>query len=226
MKKETEVKLEQLVKLFKKNTDQQKAVEMKKYMKDLFDFYGIPKPKRVELSKPFIKEFSQLDVKEVISVCKRLWIMPQRELQYVAMEILQKSKVHTIENSHTFFEWLIITRSWWDTVDLIASHLIGKYLLSFPEMKDKLVDSWCKSENLWLIRTAILFQLNYKDKTDEALLFGLCKQFSGEKEFFIKKAIGWALRQYARTRPEAVRKFVKYNTLQPLSIREAMKHLE
>jgi 3-methyladenine DNA glycosylase AlkD len=83
----------------------------------------------------------------------------------------------------------------------------------------------CNSGNRWLIRTAILFQLKYKDKTDEVLLFGLCKQYAGEKEFFIKKAIGWALRQYAHTRPEAVRKFVKQHTLQPLSIREAMKHL-
>lgn len=226
MKKETDEKLEKLLKLFKKNADKQKALEMKKYMKNLFEFYGIPKPKRTELSKPFIKEFSQLEVKEVISVCKKLWTMPQRELQYVAMEIMQKSKVHTSENSDTIFEWLITTRSWWDTVDAIASHLVGKYLLSFPGRRDKLVNRWCNSENLWLIRTAILFQLNYKDKTDEVLLFGLCKQFSGEKEFFIKKAIGWALRQYARTRPEAVRKFVKNNTLQPLSIREAMKHLE
>lgn len=226
MKKETEEKLVQFLQLLQKHSDTQKAMEMKKYMKDLFDFYGIPKPKRTELSKPFIKEISQLEEKEVISVSKKLWTMPQRELQYVAMDLLLKSKIHEDKNSDTFFEWLIINRSWWDTVDAIVSHLVGKYLLLFPEKRDKLIDSWCMSGNLWLIRTAILFQLNYKDKTDEALLFGLCKQFAGEKEFFIKKAIGWALRQYARTHPEAVRKFVKHNMLQPLSIREAMKHLE
>ncbi len=225
MEKETEEKLEQLLKLFRKNADKQKAAEMKKYMKNLFEFYGIPKPKRAELSKPLIKEFSQYEVKEVNSVCKKLWIMPQRELQYVAMEILQKAKTYSEKNCDTFFEWLIVTRSWWDTVDFVAANLMGKYLITFPEKRDKLINKWCKSGNLWLIRTAILFQLNYKDKTDEVLLFGLCKQLAGEKEFFIKKAIGWALRQYARTRPEAVRKFVKNNTLQPLSIREAMKHL-
>jgi len=225
MKKETKVKLGQFFQLLNKHFDKQKAGEMKKYMKEHFEFYGIPKPKRTELSKPFIIEITKLETNEIIQVSKNLWRMPQRELQYVALEILMKSKVHTAENSDKFFEWLVTTRSWWDTVDTLATRLFGKYFLVFPEKRDKRLGNWCKSGNLWLIRSAILFQLYYKNKTDEVLLFGLCKQHAGEKEFFIKKAIGWALRQYARTHPDAVRKFVKNNTLQPLSLREAMKHL-
>lgn len=224
MNKETIQKLRQLLHLFKKNADKQKAAGMKKYMKNLFEFCGIPKPKRAALSKPFVKQFSQLDVMEIKSIAEKLWSMPQRELQYLVMDILLKSKVHTAENSDTFFEKLMVTRCWWDTVDAIASSLVGKYFLAFPEKRDKRINNWCNSGNLWLICTAILFQLNYKDKTDEVLMFRLCRQFAGEKLFIIKKAIGLALRQYARTRPEAVRKFVKNNTLQPLSIRQAMKH--
>ncbi|MDY0078468.1 MAG: DNA alkylation repair protein, partial [Bacteroidales bacterium] len=100
----------------------------------------------------------------------------------------------------------------------------GSHFQRFPEIRDETLSKWMLSGNFWLQRSCLIFQLKYKEQTDEALLFELCRQLGGEKEFFIRKAIGWALRQYARTAPQAVKQFVDSTDLQPLSKREALKH--
>jgi 3-methyladenine DNA glycosylase AlkD len=123
-------------------------------------------------------------------------------------------------------EYLITTKSWWDTVDSIAGGTVGVHFRRYPVIKNKYLARWRKSEDFWLRRTAILFQLNYKNETDFDLLCEIIRENLGSKEFFINKAIGWALRQYARTDPKAVKNFVKVTKeLNPLSRREAMKHL-
>lgn len=124
------------------------------------------------------------------------------------------------------FEWMIQQNSWWDSVDTIASRLAGEYFKKFPQQKEAIVLGWSNHENMWLNRTAILFQLSYKSETDEDLLFQVIKQHLHSGEFFIQKAIGWALRQYAYTQPESVKQFVAANELKPLSKREALKHLK
>jgi 3-methyladenine DNA glycosylase AlkD len=111
-------------------------------------------------------------------------------------------------------------------VDTLAGNPIGVHFQRFPDVREKTLAKWRKSENFWLRRTCILFQLNYKGETDFDLLCEIIRENLGSKEFFINKAIGWALRQYARTDPKAVKKFVKAAELHPLSRREAMKHLE
>ena len=121
---------------------------------------------------------------------------------------------------------MLITKSWWDTVDTISGGALGVHFKRFPEVREKYLAKWRASDNFWLRRAAILFQLNYKKETDFKLLTDIICENLGSKEFFINKAIGWSLRQYARIDPEGVKEFVNATSLHPLSRREAMKHLE
>ena len=123
-------------------------------------------------------------------------------------------------------EYMIVTKSWWDTVDSISGGTLGIHFKRFPDVKEKYLAKWRASDNFWLRRATILFQLKYKKETDFTLLSDIICENLDSKEFFINKAIGWALRQYAYTDPKAVKKFVKSTPLHPLSRREAMKHLE
>ena len=119
-----------------------------------------------------------------------------------------------------------MTNSWWDAVDTIADHLIGFHLQRFPELVPVSVAKWLASDNMWLQRTAILFQLKYKKKTDVSLLFHCIKEMANSKEFFIRKAIGWALREYSKTDAAAVQSFVASTELWPPSVREALKGIQ
>jgi 3-methyladenine DNA glycosylase AlkD len=122
-------------------------------------------------------------------------------------------------------EYLLITKSWWDTVDSISGGTLGVHFRRFPEVREKYLTKWRTSDNFWLRRATILFQLSYKKETDFDLLCEIIRENLGSKEFFINKAIGWSLRQYARVDPKAVKRFVNATPLHPLSRREAMKHL-
>ena len=122
-------------------------------------------------------------------------------------------------------EKLILNNSWWDSVDTIAKYILGEYLLEFPLETKKVIERFSNSENMWLNRSAILFQLGYKQKTNADFLFSECLKQSHSNEFFIKKAIGWALREYAKSNPEAVKEFVKTSNLKPLSTKEALKNM-
>lgn len=117
-------------------------------------------------------------------------------------------------------EWLISTKSWWDTVDAIAPKPVGKIAASYPEVIEETLDGWAVHENMWLRRAAILFQLKYKEKTDDALLYRYILKNADSKEFFIQKAIGWALREYSKTNPASVKEFIENHKLAPLSVRE------
>jgi 3-methyladenine DNA glycosylase AlkD len=121
---------------------------------------------------------------------------------------------------------LITTKSWWDTVDAIANHNVGQLLRQYPDSRDRTLTPWRQSENIWLRRTAILFQLSYKTATDADLLFAIATENRESSEFFIQKAIGWALREYSKTAPDAVQTFVATAELAPLSQREALKWLK
>jgi 3-methyladenine DNA glycosylase AlkD len=121
---------------------------------------------------------------------------------------------------------LIITNSWWDSVDFLAKYLLGNYLLQFPEETDSVILKFSNSENMWLNRSAILFQLGYKEKTNFDVLKSVCEKHKTSTEFFIQKAIGWALREYAKTNPETVRNFVSNFNLKKLSEKEALKNIK
>jgi len=215
-----------LVKEFRNKANPKNAEPMAKYMKNLFPYLGIKTPERKELLKQFYKENGFPEIFDLKQIVLDLWELPEREYQYFAIGMLRKFSRKLDENFIELFEHLIITRSWWDSVDGIASWLIGSLFKRFPKLIKPYTEKWMKSGNMWLQRTVILFQLNYKDKTDVKLLFKNIKKCMDSKEFFIQKAIGWALREYSKTDAQVVIDFVENNELATLSKREALKWLK
>jgi 3-methyladenine DNA glycosylase AlkD len=202
-----------------------KAAPMEAYMKHKFRFYGITSTERASIFKAFnaMCEIPQSPI--LIEVLEQLFHSEYRELHYWAMDLAVKTKIYTLEESLPCFEKMIITNSWWDTVDLIASKLIGRYFLQFPKYKKQYAYLWNKSTNIWLIRTSILFQLKYKENIDYDLLSELIENNAHQKEFFIKKAIGWILREISKHNPQFVHQTLANTTLQALSVKEASKYL-
>jgi 3-methyladenine DNA glycosylase AlkD len=206
--------------------NEENAAPMAAYMKHHFVFYGIKSPARKEILKAFYKANGLPTTEEAMNkIIRELWAQPQRELHYAAIDIVERSKKQWSEDTIILIEELLVKQSWWDSVDTIAAHLVGDYFLKYPEKKEEITEKWIISENKWLRRTAIIFQLSYKKATDTRLLADYICICMHEKEFFIAKAIGWALRQYARTNAAWVQDFVARHDLQPLSQREALKHL-
>ena len=212
--------------LFEQNANPADAAPMKKYMRGQFEFLGIKTPMRVALQKEFIKDQGLPPSGELDRITRDLWLLPQREFQYAAVSLIGKLEKKLEPDFITTLEHLIVTKSWWDTVDTIAGHAVGTHFKRFPKVKDKYLKKWRKSDNFWLRRTALLFQLGYKEETDFDLLCEIIRENLGSDEFFINKAIGWALRQYAWTNPAPVKKFVKATKeLHPLSRKEALKNI-
>jgi|TARA_B100000315_G_scaffold260938_1_gene328013 3-methyladenine DNA glycosylase AlkD len=192
-------------------------------MKDKFEFYGIKTPLRKSLTKNFLKKHGNPSEQNLEKVVRDSWQFPEREFQYAGLDILEQSVKKNFHCNVSLFEYLVTTKSWWDTVDWLATRIIGLYFQKNPELIQNHIPEWNESKNMWLNRVAILFQLKYKRDTDETLLFNIIKSHSGSKEFFIQKAIGWALREYSKSFPEVVKDFVEENELAPLSKREALK---
>lgn len=164
-------------------------------------------------------------VDHLTEVIKGLYDLPEREYQMVAVLLAKKMRRH-LHPGHQDLLWFMITeKSWWDTVDDIASNLIGYVLQRFPDQTPTWNEALIRSTNLWLRRTGLLFQLKYKQDLDEALLFENIRLTAQEPDFFIRKAIGWALRQHSKVAPEAVRTFIQETELSTLSIREGSKYL-
>ncbi len=203
----------------------EKAKWAEAYLKNQFEMFGLVAPKRAEIFKSFIQKNGLPPLAELDLIVRNAWELPKREMQYVGMELLFRFKKNTDHQFISLYEWIITHKSWWDTVDYIAPNLVGNLFLKFPELRDETVSRWMNSGNFWLQRTCLLFQLKTRTKTDQALLFDLCLRLKDEKEFFLRKAIGWSLREYAKTNPEAVRTFVENTELSGLSHREALKHL-
>ena len=205
------------------------ARKMKAYMKDNFPFLGVPAPERKELLKRHILQHGKPEPQEELEVLHYLWDAEARELQYCAMELWKaRPKKSRKPSDLEQINYMIANKPWWDTVDFIASNLAGTLLKEFPDLKEKAVEQWSAHESIWMNRTAILFQLKYKKDTDEDLLFALCDQFISSTEFFHRKAIGWALRELSKHKPQAVIDYVKSRKehLSGLSYREALKHLK
>ena len=215
-----------LISLFEKNANPTLAAPMKKYMRDQFEYLGIKSPQFKALMKEIRDEHGLPPVAELDVIARDLWSLPQREFQYAATSLIGRMEKELPRDFAKTFEYLITHKSWWDTVDTLAGGAVGVHFQRFPDVREKSLAKWRKSDDFWLRRTCILFQLNYKEETNFDLLCDLIRENLGSKEFFINKAIGWALRQYARTDSKAVKKFVKAADLHPLSRREAMKHLE
>lgn len=213
-----------LIATFSQHARPEKAAEMKRYMKDIAPYLGISRPERNTLQKEWLGTMKKSSWKDQEAAARELWNQPEREFHYAAMDMLVYCKSWKEEKSIDLFEELLTQTSWWDTVDTIAAKLVGPYLRQFPAKRDPLIDRWMQSGNMWLQRTCLIFQLGYKKDTDFDLLQACIIPLCHSREFFIQKAIGWALRQHARTNPDSVLRFVNSYELKPLSRREALKH--
>ena len=211
---------------FEANKNPENAFAMAKYMKNNFPFFGIKTEERRRIFKEIWKENKEEVSANARGIALDLYSKPEREFQYCAIEILIKElKGNYKKEDIQLIEKLILNNSWWDSVDTIAKYILGEYLREFPLETKNVITRFSNSENMWLNRSAILFQLGYKQKTNPDFLFSECLKQSHSKEFFIKKAIGWALREYAKSNPEAVKEFVKTSNLKPLSTKEALKNM-
>lgn len=217
----------ELKEVFEQNRNPEYAIQMKAYMKNNFEFFGIKANERRALLKPIETKFKDELKEDVRPITKDLYARTEREFHLCGMELTAKYlKRNYLKEDLEFIEFLIVTNSWWDTVDFIAKNILGRYIEEHPQMRPKMLKSFKTSNDLWLNRSTLLFQLGYKNKTDEALLFGLCEYFSDREEFFIRKAIGWSLREYAKVRPRAVLNFVNSTQLKSLSTKEAIRNIK
>ncbi|CEG29278.1 DNA alkylation repair protein [Bacillus sp. B-jedd] len=211
--------------LFEENRNAQNAEAMEKYMKNHFPFLGIKKPLRAELEKKFYTQTGMAKEPFQEGFVHTLWEMPEREYQYAALGYLEKFSKKLGPDDLGLLEELITTKSWWDTVDALAAKPVGILGAKFPDTIPAEMDKWAVSDNMWLRRTAILYQLKFKKKTDEQRLYSYMNQNADSKEFFIQKAIGWALREYSKTNPDSVKEFIESTELAALSRREGSKYL-
>jgi len=208
---------------FKKYANPKIALKQKLYMKNKFEFYGIKTPIRRKIEKPFfVKEYLP-SKKELDTIIKELWEKPQREYQYFSQELAFKYVNQFEKKDIALFEYMITHKSWWDTIDFIAPKLVGNYFKIYPEQRNIYVEKWIASNNIWLQRASILFQLNYKSDLDKDFLAYIINSLLGSKEFFVNKAIGWILRQYSRVNPDWVIDFTNHTQLDKLSHKEALR---
>lgn len=201
------------------------AESMEKYMQDKFIFLGVRGPKRTELYKKYFPAARKTKVIDwnFIEIC---WNKEEREFQYAVVYYLKTMQKFLKKGDISKLKYLVVTKSWWDTVDLL-SKIIGDVVNRNKELKTLMLE-WSKKENdIWLRRVAILHQLSFKENVDKLLLETILEDNLCDSEFFINKAIGWALRDYSKVNPEWVRKFIEKNRSEMvnLSLREAMKYL-
>lgn len=201
------------------------AESMEKYMQDKFIFLGIRGPKRTELYKKYFPAARKTKVIDwnFIETC---WNKEEREFQYAVVYYLKTMQKFLKKGDISKLKYLVVTKSWWDTVDLL-SKIVGDVVNRNKELKTLMLE-WSKKENdIWLRRVAILHQLSFKENVDKLLLETILEDNLSDGEFFINKAIGWALRDYSKVNPEWVRKFIEKNRseIANLSLREAMKYL-
>ena len=217
--------MQRLTKEYEAARDPALAAPMTAYMRDLYPFLGIKAPPRRALNRRVLDGLARPDEAQLTEVALACWALPEREYQHFAVDWLRQHAALLTPAFLPTARYLITTKSWWDTVDELAAHLVGPLVARHPALVSTM-DDWVTDDDLWLVRTAILHQLRYKAQTDSDRLFRYCAVNAGHRDFFIRKAIGWALRQYAKTDPYAVRDFVASQpALSNLSVREAVKNL-
>jgi len=202
---------------------------MRAYMKHQFDYLGIKTPVRRVAVASLIREQKDLSCADLLRCARVLWSMHEREYQYVAIDLLARhAGKFTPAHLPELFA-LVQKKSWWDTVDALAGVIgqVMKRACSDDPAAQRVMDKALASPNLWVRRVAILHQLGWRRQTDSKRLFLYATTCAHETDFFIRKAIGWALRDYARHAPDEVRRFLRANRskLSPLTIREAAKHI-
>lgn len=218
--------LERLVVSYATAADPVRAERSAAYLKGVAPFIGIPAPQRRALSRQVLAPLPPPGEADCVAIALRCWELPEREYQYFAVDYLRRHVGRLSSGFLPVVRHLVSTVPWWDTVDALAAHLAGGLVTADHALVAEM-DAWIEDEDLWIARTALLHQLTYKDATDTGRLFRYCLRQSGHPDFFIRKAIGWCLREYAKTDPAAVQDFVAgaRGRLSPLSVREALKNL-
>lgn len=215
-----------LVDALKAAADPAKVEQMEAYMRNQFPFLGVTSPVRRAAAKPLLASGKGAEPEELLSTAEYLWRESAREFQYVGMDLLRKY-AKTLEPQHLpRVEALIRTKSWWDTIDSLAPWTVGTMVKNHPELVE-VMDLWIIDADIWIARSAILHQLSYKEDCDADRLFAYVDERAADTEFFLRKASGWALRQHARTDPDAVIGYIdrRVEELSGLTKREALKHL-
>jgi 3-methyladenine DNA glycosylase AlkD len=217
--------LTKIKKIYASNADATIAKGAKAYLLNQFEFYGIKTPVRRKICKDFYKVNPIKDHNELSRLIKECFDEPQREIHYFAIELLGHHHKIWSKKTIPLIEWMVTHQSWWDSVDSTNSFVISKFFILFPEEIESTTSKWNQSSNKWLQRMSLLFQLTYKKKTNTTLLTKYIEHCELDEDFFIRKAIGWALRAYAYTDAKWVIQFVKtHPQLSNLSKREALKH--
>jgi 3-methyladenine DNA glycosylase AlkD len=221
-----ETAVAELVAGFRCAEDAERAVSMRAYMRDQFAFFGVATPERRAIAKRVLAPLGVPQATDLERIGPLAWAVDEREVQYAAVDVLARHVRLARPELLEVVGELVITKSWWDTIDALAAKVVGPLVQRHPSLVATL-DAWIDGDELWLARTAILHQLGYKEDTDVDRLFSSALAWAACPDFFARKAIGWALRQYAYTDADAVSDFVAEHAgaLSPLTVREATKHL-
>lgn len=218
--------IDEAASLLAAESDPVRAADMAAYMKSDMPFYGVSSPVRREILKQLV-DFAPESNDEYRSQVAALWERPHREEKYLAIDWARRHRDFVTFENIDLYERMISEGAWWDLVDDIAANLVGPVVRADLDRMRPVLERWLTGDDLWLRRTVIICQLKSKEKTDTALLFDACARTADEADFFIRKAIGWALRQHSRVDPAAVQEFVETHRsdLSGLSLREATKYL-
>ncbi|MGW0818200.1 DNA alkylation repair protein [Streptomyces viridiviolaceus] len=218
--------LERLTAHYAAAADPERALAMRAYMKDVAPFLGLATPERRALSRSVLKGTPAPDEADCTAIALRCWRLPEREYHYFAVDLLCRHARHCSSGLLPVVRHLLTTVPWWDTVDPLAAHVVGTLVAADRRLTADM-DAWIAGDDLWLARAALLHQLRYKERTDTGRLFDYCLRRSQDGGFFVRKAVGWCLREYAKTDPDAVRGFVAEHghALAPLSVREALRNI-
>nr|WP_042187196.1 DNA alkylation repair protein [Kibdelosporangium sp. MJ126-NF4] len=213
----------------KRAADPRKAPEMQRYMKSEMPYRGVAKPERAALTKKLFAEHVMSDVDELVGTTLDLWRAAEyREERYVAMDLIGDRRYRAWQNSALMplYDEMIVTGAWWDYVDEIAIRRVGPILQAEPETMTPMMLQWSADADLWRRRTSIICQVGAKTDVDTELLTRTIEANITDKDFFLRKGIGWALRQHSKMDAAWVRVFVDtHPDLSPLSQREARKYL-
>lgn len=218
--------LERLTLLYPTAADPVHARSAAAYTQHVAPFLGIPTPRRRALSRTVLEGTARPGETDCAAIALRCWALPEREYHYFAADYLRRHVARCSSGFVPVLRHLLTTEPWWDTVDTLAAHVAGPMVAADPDLR-RTMDEWIEDDDLWIVRTALLHQLRFKEATDARRLFAYCLRRADHPDFFVRKAIGWCLREYAKTDPRAVRGFVDHarGRLSPLSVREATKHL-
>lgn len=204
--------------------DPLRAEKQRAYTRHQFAYYGLVAPRWVAISKEIFAREGIYTSEELEAFVLGCLDQEYRELHFAGLQMMERMLKFQEESWISVLEKCITTQSWWDTVDWIAK-LVGIHFKAYPELQHPYANKWITTDNIWLQRVAIIHQLFYREQTDEKLLFEMILHVADSKEFFLRKACGWALRQHAKVYPEHVRMFIEQHPLSGLSVREAKKQL-